>query len=151
MYDDYQMYDPGPATTGETMMTIYTMVPFLAYGFYVAFMQYKIAHRTGQADTAWWAFIPILNTLLLISMAGKSLKWIWLLLIPFVNVFAFFSLWMNTARNCGQSAVWGFLVMIPFINVIALFVLAMSSRPYVYPDFEDETGPTKPRKPQQVG
>ena len=156
MYDDYNMYDPSSnvGMTGETVMGIYGWIITIAYFAYFMFMQYKIVHRTGQADTAWWAFVPILNTLLLISMAGKPLKWFWLLVIPLVNVITFFVLWINVAKNCDQSGFWGFLVMFPIINLIPLFVLAMSTRPFIYPDFMDKTGPgpqDKPRKPQQVG
>ena len=62
MYDDYQMYDPSPATTGETMLTIYSMMPILLYGFYVAFMLFLFAlifravaieFRSKQPQ-AWW-------------------------------------------------------------------------------------------------
>lgn len=136
------------------MMSAYSWLLMIVYIVYFMFMQYKIAHRTGQSDTAWWAFVPILNTLLLIQMAGKSWKWFWLLLIPIVNAITFFILRINVARNCGQSGFWGFLVMFPLVNVIPLFVLAMSSRPYVYPEFMDETPPgpsTPPRRPEQVG
>ncbi len=143
MYEDYAVYDPASAagTTGDTIIGAYGWLVTIAYFLYVMVMQYKIAHRTGQADTAWWAFIPILNSILLIYMAGKPLKWFWLLLIPFVNLIAFFALWINVARNCGQSGFWGFSAMIPLVNLIALFVLAMSSRPYSYPECMDETGP----------
>jgi magnesium-transporting ATPase (P-type) len=154
MYENYTAYDPNPGVTGDTVMGAYAWVVAIAYLLYFMFMQYKMAHRTGQADIAWWAFIPILNTLLLIQMAGKALRFFWLLLIPFVNVIGFFILWINAARNCGQSGFWGFLVMFPLLNIIPLFVLAMSSPPYVYPDFMDETGPgphQRPRSPQQVG
>lgn len=113
--------------TGDTVMGVYSWVMLLVIFAYCAFMQYKIAHKTGQSDTAWWAFIPI------------------------ANIFFFFKLWIDTARNCGQSGVWGFLVMVPAINLLALLVLAMSTRPYEYPEdtFPPETD--RPKKPQQVG
>ena len=153
MYDDYAAYDPSanPGMTGDMVIGTYGWIITLAYFGLFMFLQYKIAHRTGHADTAWWAFVPILNTLLLIGMAGKPIKWFWLLMIPFVNFFAFFALWISVARNCGQSGVWGFFCMFPLINILPMFVLAMSTRPYSYPNFSDETSPPRPRKPEQVG
>lgn len=153
MYDDYEIYEQSAQSsmTGETVIGMYSLIMALAYFGLMAFLMYKIAHRTGQSDTAWWAFIPILNTLLLINMAGKPINWVFLLLIPFVNVFAFFALWINVARNCGQSGVWGFFCMFPLVNILPLFVLAVSTRPYTYPDFSDETPPPRPREPHQVG
>lgn len=156
MYEDYNPYEAMQETSaaGDTILGAYGWIITIAYVFYFMFMQYKIAHRTGQSDIAWWAFVPILNTLLLIQMAGKSWKWFWLLLIPFVNYVVFFILWINVAKNCDQNGFWGFLVMWPLINIIPLFILAMSTRPYVYPDFMDESPPgphSQPKTPQQAG
>ncbi|MEE8576887.1 MAG: DUF5684 domain-containing protein [candidate division Zixibacteria bacterium] len=142
-----------PASSAESgMLTAFGVLLFAAMFVYFAFMQYKMAHRTGQADTAWWAFIPILNTLLLIQMAAKPIWWILLLLVPVVNVVAFFMLWTSVSRNCGQSGVWGFLMLLPLINFVAAFVLAFSTRPYEYPE---ETAPpadsNQPRPRQTVG
>jgi len=128
----------------------------LAFYVYFAFMQYKLAHITGPSKDAWWAFIPIMNTILLINMARKPMWWLALLFIPIVNVVAFFMLWHATAVNAGKSGFWGILVMVPFINVVAMFVLAFGNRPYEYP--ADVTpGPAspgpdqRPKQPSQVG
>jgi len=122
----------------------------LAIMAYFMYMQYRIAHKTGQSDTAWWSFIPVLNTLLLVRMADKPIWWFFLLLIPIVNVVVAFMLWIAVAKNAGQSAFWGVLMMIPPISLVAMFVLAYGSRPYAYPD-SPPAPPTKSKTPQQVG
>jgi hypothetical protein len=147
MYGDYA------TTTGSgpgIMATAYAWFAIFAIYIYFAFMMYKIAQKTGHSPIAWWAFIPILNTFLLIKMAHKPLWWFVLLLVPFVNIIAFFVLWMSVAKVVGQSQLWGFLAMIPILNFVALFVLAYNSRPVEYPKFSEETEP-KPKTPQQVG
>ena len=136
--------------TSNAIISAYSYIVAIAIFVYVSFMQYRIAHKTGQADTAWWAFVPILNTFLLIRMSGKPTMWFLLLLVPLVNVVTFFVLWINVAKNCYQSPVWGFLVMIPLLNMVALFVLAYSSRPFTYPETPTEL-PSKPRTPQRIG
>ncbi|MCK4301290.1 MAG: hypothetical protein KAW91_00865 [candidate division Zixibacteria bacterium] len=143
MYDDYGMQSGGGVSESD-VTSGFTYLIVIAVWLYFSYMQYRMAHKTGQANIAWWAFVPILNTLLLIQMAEKPMWWLLLLLVPFVNIIAFFALWIQAARNCGQSAIWGFLVMIPLLNILALFVLAYSSRPIVYP----ETPPPSQRKPQ---
>ena len=123
MYEDFA-YSTEPSG-GAMMLGAFGWFVLLAIGIYFAYMMYRIAAvRTGNADIAWWAFIPILNTILLIKMADKPMWWFFLLLVPFVNIIAFFALWISVAQNCGQSPIWGFLVLIPFINLVAIFVLA---------------------------
>ncbi len=145
MYENFnnaESYDPGGAVLG----TFGWFVIFAIY-FYFAFMHYKMAQKSSQCDSAWWAFVPILNTVLLIKMAEKPMHWFLFLFIPVVNIFCFFSLWMNAAKKIGQSPVWGFLALIPFINFVAMFVLAFgSTQTYSSPSSSPMTGPpSKPR------
>lgn len=137
-------------TTGSTVLSIYGFILLLIFGFYFAFMQYRIAHRTGPSADAWWAFVPVMNTLLLIRMAGKPMHWILYLLIPVANLFFFFALWIQVARNAGVSGVWGFLVLIPGINLLAVFIMAYSTQPYVYKDYDDTPPPSRPRPKRQI-
>ncbi|MFQ5453716.1 MAG: DUF5684 domain-containing protein [Candidatus Zixiibacteriota bacterium] len=120
----------------------------IAIYLYFAFMQYKIAQNCSCKDNAWWSFIPIMNTVLLVKMSGKPMWWFLMLLVPMVNIIAFFVLWVAVAKNCGQSAVWGVMTMIPPISFVAFYILAYKNKPLSYP-----TGPyqyTQPRTPQQV-
>jgi len=146
MYDDYTYQMAESSSHSSQVLGIYAWIVAIAIWFYIAFMQYKIAHRTGPSDLAWWAFIPILNTFLLMRMAGKPWHWFFILLIPFVNIVAFFMLWIATAKNAGVSGVWGFLALVPMINLLALFIMAYSSRGYEYPDFDDSP-PPPPQRP----
>lgn len=117
----------------------------LAVYVYFSFAMFKIAQRTGHEDKAWWAWIPIFNTFLLLKMAGKPNWWFFLLLVPIVNIVCFFILWMETAKACGKPAYWGVLAMLPFIQVVAIGVLAFSSSSGPAPSF-----PSQPRQPQKV-
>ncbi len=147
MYGDYSAAStPGPGT----MISAYFWFAFVALYLYLAFTMFKMAQKTGHTPIAWWAFIPILNTFLLIKMAHKPLWWFILLLVPFVNIVCFFILWMSVAKVIGQSPIWGFLVMIPVLNLVALYVLAFNSRPYQYPDFQKQPA-QQPKTPQHVG
>ena len=120
----------------------------LAAYLYFAYAQFKIAQKIGHRDSAWWAFIPILNTVLLVKMAAKPLYWFLFCLIPFINIIICAVLWIDVATACSQSPVWGFLTILPFINFISIGVLAFSG-----PQHPEQFLATKPvqRKPERVG
>ncbi len=117
------MYEPtdGGAGFGAVFFLI-----VLAVYFYFAFTQYKIAQRVGCADKAWWSYVPVLNTFLLIQMAGKEWTWFLFCLIPVANVIVFAILWMEVAKASGNSSIWGVLVLIPFLNFVAMGVMAFA-------------------------
>ena len=98
----------------------------LAIYFYFTYSQYKIAQKVGCADTAWWSFIPIANTFLLIKMANKDWWWFALCLVPLVNIVCFAIMWIESAKAAGHSPIWGFLMLVPFLNFVAIGVMAFS-------------------------
>ncbi len=60
------------------------IVGILSYAYFsVCF--YMIAFKCGR-ENAWFAFFPILDILLLLSLAGKPWWWMFLLLIPLLNI-----------------------------------------------------------------
>jgi hypothetical protein len=153
MYDD-AFAQQSVSAQGAGAIGLFMWVIMIALYVYFAFMQFKIAsNKTGNADIAWFAFIPILNTILLIKMAAKPMWWFILLLVPFINVICFFILWIEVAKICGQSPVWGFLTMIPPISFVSVFILAYGSRPVVAeqppptPKYEEK--PKEPAQPPQ--
>jgi uncharacterized membrane protein YhaH (DUF805 family) len=149
MHEEYVYSSAG--SSGDMFISMFGWLVMISLYLYFAFMMYKMAQKSGQADNAWFAFVPILNTVLLVQMAEKPLYWLLFLFIPIVNIFIFFKLWMDAARSVGQSAVWGFLMMIPFVNFVAAFVLAFNSRQvaYKYPG-NPPPAPGKDRQPKQM-
>jgi hypothetical protein len=149
MYENFPSPSPGAAGAAG-VLEAYMWVVLLGAYLVAAFLQYRIAQRTGPAGDAWWAFIPIMNTLLLIKMAQKPGWWFLLLLVPGVNLVTFALLWMAVAQQAGQSAFWGILVLIPAVNVIALLVLALgerrSDRDYDLPSVKPKPDPTQQRR-----
>ena len=117
------MYEPGYDGGG---IGVVAWLAILAIYCYFAYSQYKIAQKVGCADQAWWSWIPIMNTFLLIKMAGKEWWWFLLALVPLVNIVIFAILWIETAKAAGHSPVWGVLVLIPFLNFVAVGVMAFS-------------------------
>lgn len=85
-----------------------------------------IADKTGHTENSWWAWIPIVQVLLMLQVAGKPLWWIVLLLIPLVNIVIGIIVMMAIAENRGKPSWVGLLVLIPFVNVLLLPYLAFS-------------------------
>jgi hypothetical protein len=60
------------------------------------------ARRAG-----WMSLIPLLNTYVIIRMAGRPRWWIVLYLIPFVNIVAHLVVSLDLAKRFGKSAWFG--------------------------------------------
>ena len=70
-----------------------------------------IAQKTGHGDNGWWGFIPILNVLLMLQIAGKPLWWIILFLIPMVNLVIVILTYLAIAEARGKPAWMGLLCL----------------------------------------
>jgi hypothetical protein len=92
---------------------------------YISVCIFAIAGKTGT-DNAWFAFVPILNLILLIRIADKPIWWILLLFIPLVNIVIGVILWMAVAEARGKPSWMGLLMIIPGVNLILMGYLAFS-------------------------
>ncbi len=100
---------------------------------YTAAAWYAIAKRL-KFKQAWFAWVPILNLVLLPILAKKDWPWVFILLVPIVNfVFVIIWLWKIFERRKLHGA-WSLLLvgqMIPFIGWLCgigfLIVLGFSA------------------------
>lgn len=139
-------YDPAMTSTMGHFFWLGYIVGYL----YFAICFYKIARNCGEKDSAWWAFIPLVQFFLMLKIAGKPLWWFVLILIPIVNLIPLAIAWVNIARRCGKSGAWGIAALLPLISLFALPVLAVSKPPKSF--FRPPTMPSQPpRTPQSVG
>jgi hypothetical protein len=95
----------------------------LALYAYTSFCMMKIAERTNT-ENGWWAWIPILNILLLCNIARKPLWWILLMLIPLVNIVIAILLFVGVCEARGKPGWWVVLMLLPVVNLVILGVLA---------------------------
>ncbi|PYV34395.1 MAG: hypothetical protein DMG22_06360 [Acidobacteria bacterium] len=102
---------------------------FLIFGavfyVYLALALQTIAKKTST-ENAWWAWLPILNALLMLNIAKKPLWWIILLLIPLVNIVIGIIVWMGVAEARGKPNWWGILMIVPVANLVVPGYLAWS-------------------------
>ena len=95
----------------------------LAMYILMALPLYTIAQRTNT-NNAWFAFVPILNLLLMLDIADRDLWWIILFCIPCVNVVIYVMCWMDIADAMNKPSWLGLLMLIPGVSAIVPFYIA---------------------------
>lgn len=106
------------------MMLFFLLFAVIVYVF-MAICLMKIANKTNT-ENSWFAWIPILNVILMIQCAKKPLWWIILFFIPFVNIVAAIIIWMAIAKNLGKPEWLGILMIVPIANFVIPAYLAFS-------------------------
>lgn len=134
-YSDYESAaDYGasvsPELSGGIMTVLFGSLAFFFIFFIIIYVYFalclmKIANKTNTPN-AWFAWIPILNVILMIQIARKPIWWIILLFIPFVNIVISIILWMDMAKAVGKPNWLGILMIVPIANFIIPGYLAFS-------------------------
>ncbi len=70
------------------------------------------------------AWIPLLQLFLLTRVAGRPLLWLFLLLIPVINIFVLITLCMDIAKRLQRPSFLGFLLIVPGLNLFILWYFA---------------------------
>lgn len=99
----------------------------LIFYFVFAFALYKIAKRIGEAESAWWAFVPVLNFFLLFKLAGVSCLFFLLFFIPFVNLIVMLYIWIKILEKLGKPTWQVLLFLIPVVNLVYLLMIVFES------------------------
>jgi hypothetical protein len=101
---------------------IFLFIMILAFVVYVvvALSLMKIAKRTNT-ENAWFAWIPILNLILMLQIAKRPMWWLVFFLVPFINIVGIvlqFVIWVDIAKLLGKSTAIGILAgLLPIIFV----------------------------------
>lgn len=92
---------------------------------YLAISLQVLARKTGTKH-GWMGWIPFLNLYLLCKIAGKPGWWLFMLLIPFVNLFFGIIVFMAIAEARHKPFWWGILIAIPVLRAAVPGYLAFS-------------------------
>lgn len=110
----------------EVLAGLFSMVVMVAiYAFFAICLQ-TIAKKT-QTGNAWMAWVPLLNLVLLLTIAKKPMWWIVLFFIPVVNIVAAIVIMMGVAEQREKPSWVGALVIVPFFGALVVPYLAFSS------------------------
>ncbi len=111
-----------PALFAGGMLLV--MLLFAAAGYvYISLALQTIATKTNTPN-AWLAWIPIINVILMLTIAKKPLWWILLFFIPLVNIVIGIIIWMEIAKARNKPDWWGILIIVPIVGIIVPGYLA---------------------------
>ena len=118
----------------------------LAFHVYLAICLIKIAKKTNTPNE-WYAWVPVLNIILMLQIAKKPVWWFLMFFIPFANIIFSILIWMEIAKRVNKPDWWGILIIVPFINFVVPGFLAFSE------DSSNSIQPAgqKPIEPQDIG
>ena len=111
-----------PAGMMAAMGAMWFVVLVIAY-FWTAIPLFAIGKKLGR-DDAWWAWIPIVNIVLMCRIAGKPDWWVVLFFIPLVNIVVSVLCWVGIASACDKPDWLGILMLVPVANLVIPFYLA---------------------------
>jgi hypothetical protein len=105
-------------------MFIFVIMCLVFYVYFALALQ-TIAQKTNT-ENAWFAWIPILQFILMLNIAKKPIWWIILFFIPLVGLVMTIIVWMGVAEARGKPNWWGILLIVPVANLIVPGYLAWS-------------------------
>ncbi len=122
-----ELGDEGFLAALAIVMGIWGIIMLPLY-IYFALTLMTIAKKL-DVKNAWFAWIPILNIILMLQCAKLS-PWLFLLvLIPFVNIIIMVYAYMKIAENRGFESWLGILMIVPVANLIIPGYLAWGEPP----------------------
>lgn len=98
---------------------------FIAMYVVMAVALMTIAKKTDTPNE-WMAWVPILNIVLMIQIAGLELWYIVLCFIPCVNLFAFIYIWWKVAEARDKPGPIALLMLVPVLNLAVPLYIAFS-------------------------
>lgn len=114
------------ATTNSTGGAAGAMLVVVAVAFFYLFATWRIFTKAGRAG--WLSLIPIVDTIVLIQIAGKSGWRILLLFIPVVDVIVAIMLLLELSKAFGHGM--GFALGLMFLSPIFWPILGYGSSQY---------------------
>lgn len=105
-------------------MSIFYLIFGLGSYIWLAICLYKIAQKQN-AENPWFAWIPILNLVLMLEIAKKPMWWIVMFLIPIANIVFAIMLYVEFLKVLGKPTWWVVLmILVPFAYHVIFGILA---------------------------
>jgi hypothetical protein len=116
----------GEEAVGIALLGGFFLIFLLFFGAIYAYFALAISTIARKTFTpnAWYAWVPILNMILLLNIAKKPAWWVLLFFVPFVNLVILVITWMEVAKARGRPDWWGVLIIAPIANFILPGILA---------------------------
>lgn len=108
---------------GLAMMFLFMFAIFAAIYIYMALALQSIAKKTNT-ENDWWAWVPVLQQILMLNIAKKPAWWIVLFFVPVANLVIIILTFMAIAEGVKKPNWWGILMVVPGVNLIVPGFLA---------------------------
>lgn len=102
------------------------LIVYLALIVFIIASMWKLFTKAGQPG--WACIVPIYNIIVLLNIAGKPWWWLFLMMIPIVNIVIMIMMWHAISTNFGKSA--GFTVGLILLGFIFIPILAFGDAQY---------------------
>lgn len=118
-------------------MLVASIVIGIAVYIILALALYRISIKTKtNVEHAWFAWVPILNAILMLNIAGLSgwylLALILVNIIPIIGPIACIAfmvyVWMKISKACKKPDYLGLLILVPIANLILPLYLAFGEK-----------------------
>jgi hypothetical protein len=153
-------YDPNSSPGGiAALFAIFAalMIPIFIVSIIVIIAQWKIYSKAGKPG--WACIIPIYNVIVLLEIVGKPIWWIFLYLIPCVNIV--FGIWTINLLSKSFGKEEGFTVGLILLPFVFYPILGFGDATYVGPaaaeakqfnagNYQDPFNNTPPTPPPTV-
>lgn len=133
----------GPAAGFMVLILAISAVVYI----YTALCLFLIAKKLDLSHR-WTAWVPIAQLWTLVAAAGKQWWFVFLFLVPILNIVLTIYLWVCVTENLGKNKWLGLLMILPIVNLAFMGFLAFSKteRPaaltdtHSFDDFPEDTG-----------
>lgn len=98
-------------------------IVYFAIIIFMLFVMWKIFVKAGKPG--WGCIVPIYNIILQLEIAGRPIWWIFLFLIPFVNIIVGIIVVLDIAKAFGKGT--GFAIGMIFLPYIFFPILAFDN------------------------
>lgn len=102
------------------------LIPAILISIFLIICNWKIFTKAGKPG--WACLIPIYNTLVTLEIIGKPWWWLFLLMIPFVNII--FIIWATNLLSLSFGKEEGFTIGLILLPIVFLPILAFGSPQY---------------------
>lgn len=99
----------------------------LVLGILYVVAMWKVFVKAGKPG--WAAIIPFYNLYILLKIGGKPGWWLLLFFIPFVNLYALFSMSIAVAKRFNRSTMFG-IFLLGFLQFIGYMILGFGGSTY---------------------
>ena len=102
------------------------LILYLAFVVFLIASMWKINVKAGQPG--WACLVPIYNIIVLLKIAGKPWWWLFLMILPIVNIVILIMMWHGVSKNFGKDG--GFTAGLILLGFIFIPILAFGSATY---------------------